>query len=154
MGAVATGSLKALVKVGKTVGREAVRPGGGYKVGGIRWKEAEPTSRLRTTNRQRNRFLEKVSRFHEFFSYSPVGTSNIGAGLADFQGSFSILEAKQELMMFPVCCLIGKVLPTPCSAWASELFRQREEDVAGISSLQLAAEESLVSSLPGEPGAF
>lgn len=80
MGAAATGSLKALVKVGKTVGREAVRPGGGYKVGGIRWKEAEPTSRLRTTNRQRNRFLEKVSRFHEFFSYSPVGTSNIGAG--------------------------------------------------------------------------
>lgn len=34
-----------------------------------------------------------------------MGTSNVRVGLVDFKGSFSILEAKQELMAFPVLLL-------------------------------------------------
>lgn len=56
---------------------------------------AKPT--IRTGNWGRNMFPEKVSRFHLV-----IGSSNVRTGLVNFKCSFSILEAKQELMAFPV----------------------------------------------------
>lgn len=87
---------------------------------------------------------ERVS--PSFCSYSPAGTSNVRAGLVDFKGSFSILEAKQELMAFPVLLLdwessaARQALPGPANSPGkdSRIFRHQ--------CFQLSAQEHLVSS--------
>lgn len=95
-------------------------------MGGTRWKEVGPNSKVRTVNRQRNTFLEKGADLTEFCNDSPVDAFNIRVGLADFKSSFSILEAEQELMVFPVLLLdwesftTRQALPGPANSLGKE----------------------------------
>lgn len=85
----------------------------------------------------------------------PADTSNIRAGLADFKCSFSILEAKQELMVFPVL-LLDWVSFTACQALlepASSLGR--EQEVSGVSSFQSSLKKNLfLLTESGKQGTF
>lgn len=81
---------------------------------------------------------EHVSRegeqIHLFLQLPSVGASNIRAALVDFKHSFPVLEAKQELIVFPVLLLdwetftAGQVLPGPANSPG------RERDVSGVGS--------------------
>lgn len=125
-------------------------------MGGTRWKEAGPNTRVRIVNRQKNRFLEKVNRFHLVLQSLPVDASNIRAGIEDFKCSFSILEAKQELMVFPVLLLdwesltARQALPGP----ANSLGKESKMFLALLFSSRLQKRTWFLLTGPGKTGAF
>lgn len=101
-GAVAVGALKSFGKEGKDGGQRGSETRRRARAG---WDEMKGGwTKLRGEDREQTEtpVSREGEQIHLILQLLSVGASSVGAGLVDFKCSFLILEAKRELMVFPI----------------------------------------------------